>query len=67
MKGAEIAVLRKAGTPVTVEVLTPVLAFVCDTSIEVLRIAPRVLEYPVVIIECSKISFLRWQPCHPHP
>lgn len=53
LPGKEIARLRLSGTPVTETVVTPVLAFVCDTSIEVLERAPAIISYPVVIIECS--------------
>jgi ribonuclease Z len=49
----EIGQLRKSGTTVTEEVVSPSFAFVCDTSIEVLVSFPKILLYPIVIIECT--------------
>ena len=56
MPGKEIAALRKSGVDVSIEVADPKFAFVCDTSIEVLKTCPFILDYPIVFIECTFIS-----------
>jgi ribonuclease Z len=49
----EIGQLRKSGLTVTEEVVCPSFAFICDTSIQVLINFPKILLYPIVMIECS--------------
>lgn len=51
--GQDIAELRKSGTEVTEERVTPVFAFICDTSIQILSDYPEILTFPVVFIECT--------------
>jgi ribonuclease Z len=51
--GRDIAMLRKSGVAVTEEVVQPALAYICDTSIQVLARYPEVLTYPVIFIECT--------------
>lgn len=53
LPGKDIAALRKAGTEVTKEVVSPAFAFICDTSIVVLERYPSILQCPIVIIECT--------------
>jgi ribonuclease Z len=38
---------------VTQEVICPSFAFICDTSIEILVTFPRIVTFPIVIIECT--------------
>jgi ribonuclease Z len=49
----EIGQLRKSGAVVTQEVICPSFAFICDTSIEILVTFPRIVTFPIVIIECT--------------
>lgn len=51
--GQEIAKLRKSGIEISEEIWYKKLAYVCDTSIDVLEIYPSILEYEVVMIECT--------------
>lgn len=53
LSGKEIAQLKKSGTKVTVEVIEKKFSYVLDTSIKILEDSPFLLEYPVVIIECT--------------
>jgi ribonuclease Z len=53
LPGKEIAILRKEGKKITNEVINPVLAYVCDTTIKVFALNPTILNYKTVIIECT--------------
>lgn len=53
LSGKEIGVLRKQKIPVTVEVIEKKFCYVLDTSIKVLEESPFLLEYPIIIIECT--------------
>lgn len=53
LAGKEIAKLRKDGVEITSEVINPMLAYVCDTSIAVFSMHPELLSYPVLFIECT--------------
>lgn len=53
LSGKAIAQLRKEGQNVTAEVVEPKFAYVLDTSIEGLMAASWLLDYPVVIVECT--------------
>jgi ribonuclease Z len=56
LSGPEIGKLRKSGTKVTYEHVTPKFAFVCDTNITVLEEHPEILKYRTVFIECTFIG-----------
>lgn len=51
--GKDIARKRAEGVDITEEMLKPVFAYICDTSIRVLAEYPEILTYPVVFIECT--------------
>lgn len=51
--GREIAELRKSGTSVTIETIERKFSYVLDTSIELFARDAWLLDYPVVIIECT--------------
>eukprot|EP01105_Mastigella_eilhardi_P022641 TRINITY_DN5601_c0_g1_i1.p1 TRINITY_DN5601_c0_g1~~TRINITY_DN5601_c0_g1_i1.p1 ORF type:complete len:309 (-),score=75.41 TRINITY_DN5601_c0_g1_i1:1002-1928(-) len=53
--GKEIAAARARGEVVDEVVLEPVFAFLGDTTVEAFTRSPRILEFPVVITECSHI------------
>jgi ribonuclease Z len=56
LPGKEIAAMRKEGKEITNEVITPTLAYVCDTSIKVFSLNPTILNYKTVIIECTFLN-----------
>jgi ribonuclease Z len=49
----EIKKLRLSGISITHEVTEKQLAYICDTKIDILEIHPEILEFPVIIIECT--------------
>lgn len=51
--GKDIATMRKEGKEITNQVITPTLAYVCDTTIKVFALNPTILTYSTVIIECT--------------
>lgn len=51
--GKDIAQLRKSGTEVTVKIVTPTLAYVCDTSCKALATNPTLFDYKIIIVECT--------------
>jgi len=53
MSGAEIGKLRKAGVAISDEVEVPLFVFMGDTSPNVFSINPHLLDFPVVITECT--------------
>ena len=53
LPGKEIAVLKKSGTDVNVEVIEKKFCYVLDTSIKVFEQNPFLFEYPVIITECT--------------
>lgn len=56
LEGREIAKLRKAGVTVTYTAHCPRFAYVCDTTIEVFNMNKTLLNYPVIMIECTFLS-----------
>lgn len=56
LSGKEIAALRKSGVDVTVEVQERLFAFCGDTTHEALLNSPELLEFPVLIVECTFID-----------
>lgn len=55
LSGAEIGALRKNGTNVSIEVTEKKFCYVLDTSIKVFEYHPFLLEYPIIIVECTFI------------
>lgn len=53
--GKEIVQLKKQGAVITEDVTSNKLAYVCDTSISILENHPEILNYKVVMIECTFI------------
>jgi ribonuclease Z len=53
--GKALTSLRKQGIEVTNTVYIPNIVFVWDTTVDILVINPRILEFPVIMIECSFI------------
>ena len=53
LEGREIAKLRKAGTQVTAPITYKRFAYVCDTTIMVFDLNHTLIEYPVIMIECT--------------
>jgi len=53
LPGNEIGKLRKENVKVTYEVSEPQFVYVCDTTTKVLEDNPFILDYPIVIIECT--------------
>lgn len=53
LPGAEIAKMRKAGIQVVGDVETPLFVFCGDTTAKCFSSSPGLLDYPVIIIECS--------------
>jgi ribonuclease Z len=51
--GTELKTLRLSGVTITNEVSTKKFAYICDTSIKVLKWHPNILNYPLVFIECT--------------
>lgn len=51
--GKEIAKLKKSGAEVSIEVVEKKFCYVLDTSIKVFEQNPFLLEYPVIVIECT--------------
>ena len=56
LPGKEIATMRKEGKEITNEVITPVLAYICDTTIKVFSLNPTILNYKTVVIECTFLN-----------
>ena len=55
VSGKDIVALKKGGTIITEDIEYKRLAYVCDTSIFVLTNHPEILDYKVVMIECTFI------------
>eukprot|EP01104_Vermistella_antarctica_P001547 TRINITY_DN1160_c0_g1_i1.p1 TRINITY_DN1160_c0_g1~~TRINITY_DN1160_c0_g1_i1.p1 ORF type:complete len:337 (+),score=51.90 TRINITY_DN1160_c0_g1_i1:465-1475(+) len=54
LPGNELGALRKAGTSITHEVLSPLFAYVCDCSITTIeRYQDLLFTHPYVIVECT--------------
>jgi len=49
----ELGVLRKEGKELSEEIKTPIFCYVGDTSIKVFEKNPKILQFPVVIVECT--------------
>ena len=49
----ELGLLKKSNVEITYEYSKPSLAYVCDTSIRVFDLNPKLLDYPTIIIECT--------------
>ena len=56
LPGAELARLRKAGVAIEEEIEEPLLTFLGDTTPQVFRDHPEVLEDPIVLVECTFIG-----------
>ena len=54
--GKELGELRKSGVNISVEVVQKAFCFVCDTSIDVFKMNPFILDYSTVFIECTFIK-----------
>lgn len=55
LSGKEIGALRKQGVPITIETVEKKLSYVLDTSIQIFKDNPFLLDYPIVIVECTFI------------
>ena len=75
--GKEIAKLRKSGIEITNKVITPTLAYVCDTSYKALETNPTLFDYKIIIIECTFLypehldkakntQHIHWDELKPH-
>ncbi len=53
LPGKEIAQLKKSGISVNIEITEKKFCYVLDTSIKIFEDSPFLLEYPVVIVECT--------------
>lgn len=53
LPGKELGRLRKSGLTITQEVVTPRFCFLGDTTVDVFKISPQVLDVPIVIVECT--------------
>lgn len=53
LSGNELKVLRKSGVQISESVLVRHIAYACDTSIDILKEDPTLLEYRYLIIECT--------------
>jgi ribonuclease Z len=51
--GKEIADLRKQEIDVHRRVFVPLLAYLCDTSIQVFQTYPSLMNYPILVVECT--------------
>eukprot|EP01012_Entosiphon_sulcatum_P013749 TRINITY_DN18944_c0_g1_i1.p1 TRINITY_DN18944_c0_g1~~TRINITY_DN18944_c0_g1_i1.p1 ORF type:complete len:335 (+),score=37.84 TRINITY_DN18944_c0_g1_i1:37-1005(+) len=56
LPGNELARLQKQKIPVQQAVWAPQLAYLCDTTTEVLEAHPELLEYPIIMIECTFVT-----------
>ena len=77
MSGQKIKELKDTGVAVTIEIIEKKFCFVLDTSSIILEMSPFLLEYPVVIIECTflyddevvtatKKKHIHWQQLKPY-
>lgn len=55
-KGQDIKKLKDSGIDITDDILLRRFTFVCDTSINVFKMNPNILKYPVIFIECTFIK-----------
>ncbi len=53
LPGKEIVQLKKSGIDVHIEVTEKKFCYVLDTSIKIFENSPFLLEYPVIIVECT--------------
>ena len=51
--GKDIADLRQQGIEVHTRCFVPLLAYLCDTTIQVFSSHPSLLQYPFIVIECT--------------
>ena len=66
LSGKEIGQLRKSGVEITNDTLFKTFAFVCDTTIQVFDTNPSILEYPVIMIECTYIHKEEFEMANKH-
>jgi ribonuclease Z len=55
ISGKELGQLKKQGTQITVEQIDKKFCYVLDTSIKIFETSAFLLEYPVIIVECTFI------------
>jgi ribonuclease Z len=55
LNSKEIVSLKKTGVEIMCEIVEKKIAYVLDTSIKVFEMNPFLLEYPVIIVECTFI------------
>jgi ribonuclease BN (tRNA processing enzyme) len=53
LKGQEIRVLKEKNVEIAEEVVIKKFAYVCDTTINVFKLNPTLLDYPTIFIECT--------------
>ena len=53
LPGNDIAALRKSGTEITEKIISPNLAYLCDTSYKALKLNPTLFDYKIIIVECT--------------
>lgn len=53
LSGKEISQLRKQQVNVVDFVPNPILVFVCDTSIHIFKTCPELLNFPLILVECT--------------
>ena len=58
LKGSpkELGALRKGGITITENRINPKIVFVWDTTIKILETSPAILDYPVIMIECTFLT-----------
>eukprot|EP01129_Flabellula_baltica_P004988 TRINITY_DN1778_c0_g1_i1.p1 TRINITY_DN1778_c0_g1~~TRINITY_DN1778_c0_g1_i1.p1 ORF type:complete len:222 (+),score=45.56 TRINITY_DN1778_c0_g1_i1:515-1180(+) len=56
LPGKEIGALRKQGVDIQEDVKIPTFVFLGDTTIEVFNTSPEILQYPVIVTECTFID-----------
>jgi len=77
LSGKEIVEIKKTGIDVMKETIEPKFSYVLDTSIEVFKMHPFLLNYPVIIVECTFIlddelnnavvtKHIHWQQLKPY-
>jgi len=53
LSGNELKALKKDGVTITTEIIEKKFCYVLDTSIKIFEKSPFLLEYPVIIVECT--------------
>jgi len=51
--GKELAALRQSGVEISDTITVPLVAYLCDTTTDVFAFHPELLDYPVVLVECT--------------